>query len=86
MKRINLDRENEQIKNFIRSLSVDLNGAVLELEGEPVVKVMPIVKKPVDRARLKAAILKRRNESRELNKAWQAVDLEMWEKIPPAKE
>jgi hypothetical protein len=86
MKRISLDREDEQIKNFIRSLSIDSNGTVLELDGEPFVKVVPIAKKPVDRARLKAAILKRRDPSRKLNEEWQAVDLEMWEKVPPAKE
>ena len=86
MKRISLDNENEQVKNFVRSLSVDVSGAVLELEGEPVVKVLPITKKSVDRARLKAAILRRRDESRKLNEEWHNVDQEMWEKIPPTKE
>ena len=86
MKRINIDREDNQIKDFIRSLSINLNGAVLELEGEPLVKVLPIAKKPLDRAKLKAAILKRRDESRKLNEEWQAVDCEMWEKLPPIKE
>lgn len=86
MKRISLDLEDEQVKNFIRSLPVDSNGTLLELEGKAVVKVLPVAKNSVDRARLKAAILKRRNESRKLNKEWQAVDQEMWEKIPPTKE
>jgi hypothetical protein len=86
MRRISLDRETEQIKNFIRSLSVDLNGAVLELEGEPIVRVLPITKNSVDRTRLKTAILKRRDESRKLNEEWHNVDREVWEKIPPTKE
>jgi hypothetical protein len=86
MKRINLDREAEQIKHFIRSLAAESDGTLLELGGEPVVKVLPVVKKPVDRTKLKAAILKRRNESRQLNEEWQAVDREMWEKIPPTTE
>jgi hypothetical protein len=85
MKRINLDREDEQIQKFVQSLSVDENGAILELRGEPVVKVLPVAK-TVDRARLKAAILKRRNESRQLNKDWEAVDREMWDRVPSTEE
>jgi hypothetical protein len=80
MRRISSDYENEQIKNFVRSLSTDVSGAVLELEGEPIVRVLPITKRSVDRARLKTAILKRRDESRTLNESWLDVDREMWER------
>jgi len=86
MKRINLDREDEHVQRFVQALTVDENGAILELRGEPVVRVLPVAKKTVDRAKLKAAILKRRNESRQLNEEWEAVEQEMWDRIPPTEE
>ncbi len=86
MKHISLDRENEQIKKFICALSVEAEGSILELGGKPVVTVLPATKRPVDRAKLKAAILRRRDESRRLNEDWQAVDREMWDRIPPPEE
>lgn len=85
MKRVSLDRESEPVKQFIRSLARASDGSILELDGEPVVKVLPIRKKPIDRAKLKAAILRRREESRRLNQEWEAVDREVWDKIPPSQ-
>ena len=86
MKRISLDREDERVKKFVRSLPVDSGGSILELEGQPLVKVVPVADEPVDKAKLKAAILKRRDESRRLNKEWDAVDREMWDRLPDSRE
>ena len=85
MKRVSLDREGEQVKKFIRSLARASDGTILELDGEPIVRVFPVTKQSVDRVKLKAAILRRREESRRLNKEWEAVDREMWDKIPPSE-
>lgn len=81
MRHIKLDKENAQIKQFVLSLPVDPDGSVLELKGEPVLRVLPVRDKEqrVDEARLKAAILRRRDESRRLNDEWSAVDREVWE-------
>jgi hypothetical protein len=81
MRHISLDREDERIKKFVRSLPVDGGGCILELEGQPLLKVLPVADEPVDKAKLKAAILKRRDESRTLNQEWDGVDREMWDKI-----
>jgi len=86
MKHISLDREDERVKRFVRSLSVDSDGFILELEGEPVLKVLPVADEPVDKAKVTAAILKRRNESRRLNNEWEAVDREMWDRLPDTAE
>ena len=81
MRHIKLDKENAQIKQFVLSLPLDPDGSVLELKGEPVLRVLPVRDKEqrVDEARLKAAILRRRDESRRLNDEWSAVDREVWE-------
>ena len=42
------------------------------------------VEAPVDPAKVKAAILARRKQSRPLNRDWEAVDREVWES-PPEK-
>jgi hypothetical protein len=105
MKHINLDREDKRIKDFVRALSENTDGSILELAGKPVLTVVPVEKKPLDRdklratirkhlgrkrasrhpardpEKLKAAIKRRRDQSRELNKEWEAVDQEMWDKI-----
>jgi hypothetical protein len=80
--RVNINKQADVIQAFIRSLPVDREGCVLELDGKPLLRVVPITDAPVSSAKLKAAILSRRDESRRLNKEWEAVDREMWEKLP----
>ena len=81
VRHINLDTQNQQVKQFVLSLSVDRDGAILELKGEPVLRVLPVIEEEqaVDNAKLKAAILNRRGESRRLNDDWQAADRDVWE-------
>jgi hypothetical protein len=43
MTHISLDRENELVKQFIRSLPIESEGVALELEGRVICKVMPPV-------------------------------------------
>lgn len=75
MRHIKLDDENAQIKQFVLSLPIDPDGSILELEGEPVLRVLPVAQKPVvDKVKLKAAILRRRDESRRLNEDWEPSD------------
>ncbi len=78
MKHIKLDREIEPIKAFIRSLPREADGAILELEGKPLLKVTPVLARRVDKRKLKAAILKRRDESRKLNAEWNSADQDLW--------
>jgi len=78
MKHIDLDRQEPAIRDFVRSLQTSPEGSVLEIGGKAVAQVLPLVNKRADRARLKAAILKRRAASRRLNRDWQAVDAESW--------
>jgi hypothetical protein len=86
MKRVKLDRKTEEIKAFIRSLSGTTAGSILELDGKPVLKVMPVCEEAVDAAALKAALRKRRDESRRLNQDWADVDREQWHKLDEAEE
>ena len=81
VRHINLDTQNQQVKQFVLSLSVDRDGSILELKGEPVLRVLPVIEEEqaVDNAKLKAAILNRRGESRRLNDDWQAADRDVWE-------
>jgi hypothetical protein len=81
MKHIKLDRKDEKIKKFIRFLSKNSTPLILELEGEPVLKVQSVKDKPIDRNELRTAIRRRRDESRRINKEWEEVDREMWDKI-----
>lgn len=82
MKHIDLDPQSESIKQFVLSLPVDTNGSVLELNGKPVLRVLPAEDQPpVDPAKLRAAILARRDESRSLNEDWESVDREAWEHL-----
>jgi len=65
---------------------------------EPVVRAMEAVvetlreefgtkkKCSVDRAKVKAAILARRNASRALNRDWESVDRETWPVAPSARD
>jgi len=79
VKHINLDREDKRIQQFVRSLPLDPDGSILELQGEPVLRVLPVSSDAVDLVALKAAILERRRESRDLNADWESVDRETWE-------
>lgn len=78
MRRIKLDQQTAQVKRFVLSLPVDADGSILELKGEPVLRVLPVMEREqtVDKAKLKAAILNRRDESRCLNDEWGAADRE----------
>ncbi|MSR57974.1 MAG: hypothetical protein EXS05_09900 [Planctomycetaceae bacterium] len=81
VRHIKLDRQTAQVKQFVLSLPVDPDGSILELRGEPVFRVLPVIEREqaVDKAKLKAAILRRRDESRRLNDEWGAADREVWE-------
>ncbi|MBI3465488.1 MAG: hypothetical protein HY000_20900 [Planctomycetes bacterium] len=79
MKHISLDCEDERIQRCVRSLPVDPDGSVLELQGEPLVRVLPVTSDDIDAAKLKSAIIQRRRESRELNAEWEALDREVWD-------
>jgi hypothetical protein len=80
VKRINLDQKERKIKDFVCSLAADPEGSVLVMNGEPVVRVLPVVEEGVDLRKLKAAILRRRGASRQSNKEWEAADREVWER------
>lgn len=86
MRHIKLDDENAQIKQFVLSLPIDPDGSILELEGEAVLRVLPMMEHNpvVDNSKLKAAILRRRDESRRLNEDWESADREVWD--PPARD
>jgi hypothetical protein len=84
VKHIDLDAEDEHVKQFVLSLPIDPQGSLLEIHGKPVARVLPMAGAgvPYDRDRLKAAILARRDESRRLNDEWEHVDRESWERLP----
>ncbi|GEM_PF-2351259 len=86
MKRIALDKKDKKIKQFIHALGANVHGSLLEIDGIPVLRTLPVKNEVVDRSRLRAAIRKRRDASRRLMHEWQAVDREMWERIPNGKE
>jgi hypothetical protein len=71
VKHISLDDQPQGVQQFVLTLPVDTDGSVLELKGSPVLRVLPVAEEePVDEARLKAAILARRDASRALNAEW----------------
>ena len=84
MKHIDLDTQDERVKQFVLSLDLEPEGSVLEADGKPVVHVLPIAGhgESYDREKLKAAILSRRDESRTLNEEWEHADREVWERLP----
>ena len=41
MTHVNLDNQNESVKQFVLSLSVDRRGSVIELEGKQVLRTFP---------------------------------------------
>ena len=84
MKQIHIDQEDERVKEFVRSLPLDPDGSVLNLGGKPVLRVLPLLDDHVDQQKLKAAILNRRDQSRELNEHWRAADQEVWNDTPEA--
>ncbi len=87
MRHIKLDKENAQIKRFVLSLPVDADGSILELEGEPLLRVLPVLetKEKVDKAKLKAAILRRRDASRQINEEFQSADQDVWQEFPESE-
>jgi len=79
VKHINLDTQDEHVKQFVLGLQLDTEGSVLEADGRPVARVIPVSgNSRYDRERLKQAILNRRDESRALNEEWEHVDREVW--------
>lgn len=77
MKHVDLEQQDDRVKQFVLSAQLEPDGLVLEVKGEPVARLLPV---GVDRERLKEAILARRDESRALNEEWQDADREVWEK------
>lgn len=57
MKHVNLDHEDDLIKQFVRGLPLDSQGVELELEGQTICQVLPPFV-----AEAKATILKRGRE------------------------
>jgi hypothetical protein len=80
MKHIDLDKQDERVKQFVLSAQFDPDGFLLEVKGEPVARLVPVT---VDREKLKEAILARRDESRALNEEWEHADRDVWEKSTP---
>lgn len=81
MKHINLDQEDERIKTFILSLPLEPGGSLLQLGGEPILRVLPPDMPPYDLGRLKDAILRRREESRAETAEWADVDQQAWDAL-----
>jgi hypothetical protein len=52
---------------------------VLEIDGKPVLHVLPVTDVAVNHRNLKAAIIARRDESRKSNEEWGAVDRASWD-------
>ena len=82
MKHVSLDTQHENVKQFVLSLPLDDDGSVLELGGRPVARVLAVRdEEGFDAEKLKAAILARRDESRDLNREWEDVDRRQWDAI-----
>lgn len=86
MKHISLDGEDERIQHFVRSLSVDPDGSILEINGEAVIRVSPVALERPNEKQLREGIRKRRDASRILNSDWESVDSEIWNQFPESKE
>ncbi len=77
MKHISLDDQPQGVQEFVLTLPVDADGSVLEFKGSPVLRVLPVAgEEPVDEAKLKAAILARRDASRALNADWEGMAMQ----------
>jgi hypothetical protein len=48
MKHINVDNQSEEVKHFLRSLDVDPEGSVLELNGKELLHVAPMESIPLE--------------------------------------
>lgn len=83
MRHVKLDRRGQQIKRFVRSLTADPAGSVIELGGQALLHVYPATcrDEPIDARKVKAAILRRRDSSRRANADWETVDIEGWERL-----
>jgi hypothetical protein len=79
MKHISLETHDDAVKQFVLALPPESAGVVLELNGQPIVRMTP-VPKSYDAEKLKAAILARREESRAINREWHDVDSEVCER------
>lgn len=79
VKHIDLDTQDEHVKQFVLSLQLEEDGSILEADGKPVARVLP-VGGGYDRERLKQAILNRRDESRDLNADWDDADRDVWDR------
>jgi len=87
LKRVNIDKQSQEIQNFISNLPVThREGCLLIIHGKPLLKVEANTDIPVDRKKLVAAILARRDESRELLRDWDDANRERWGKIAEAEE
>lgn len=82
MTRVSVDRRAKPVRDFVSSLAAKRGGAIVELNGEPVLRVVPAPRERVDPAKLKAAILRRRRESLRVHREWEHIDREMWNRIP----
>ena len=80
VKHIDLDSQDEHVKQFVLSLDLDPEGSVLEADGRAVAHVLPVADAAVryDRDKLAAAILSRRDDSRVLNQDWEHADRDVW--------
>jgi hypothetical protein len=83
---VSLDQASKAVQQFFRSLPLERDGCILEMNGKPLLRVVPITEVSGDRSKLKAAILARRDESRKSNADWQAVDREMWQGLAKSTE
>ncbi len=82
-KHIDVDREKDDVKQFVRSLAATPSEVILDFDGQPQVSVTPVSLTSVDDDKVKADILKRRDQSRRLNKDWENVDREVWDRETP---
>ena len=83
VRHIDLDQQDEHVKQFVLALHLDADGSVLEVGGKPVARVLPVAGEvAVEREKIKAAILARRDESRKLNAEWEDADRQVWDQIP----
>jgi hypothetical protein len=82
VKHVSLDREDQRIRDFARSFPVDPDGTLVELDGQAIFRVLPATTAEFDPIKLKAAILNRRDASRESNQEWSSADRQTW--APPA--
>ncbi len=86
LQRVNLEDQVEQVQAFFRALPVGREGCVLVVNGKPLLKVLPVTEVVINKARLKEAILSRRDESRGVHQDWEGPDRERWDKIPDSEE